>query len=145
MGKYQSERFNGKNGQCDLVRRKDGKWFLLVTVKITDIAPAPSTDFIGVDFGVVNLAVDSDGEMHQGDDVERTRQHYGRVKRSLQRKATRRKRGGNRPLNAKRRLKALSGRERRLKRRQTVIARGMPPFEYIRYCCIGIMTSENRV
>jgi len=25
MGKYQSERFNGKHGQCDLVRRKDGK------------------------------------------------------------------------------------------------------------------------
>jgi IS605 OrfB family transposase len=115
MGKYQSERFNGKHGQCDLVKRKDGKWLLLVTVKIPDIAPAPSTDFIGVDFGVVNLAVDSDGEMHQGDDVERTRQHYGKVKRSLQRKVTRQKRGGKRPLNAKRKLKALSGRERRFK------------------------------
>jgi len=32
MGKYQSERFNGKHGQCDLLRRKDGKWFLLVSV-----------------------------------------------------------------------------------------------------------------
>jgi predicted transposase len=29
MGKYQSERFDGKRGQCDLVKRKDGKWFLL--------------------------------------------------------------------------------------------------------------------
>src|SRR5262249_3450473 len=47
MGKYQSERFNGKHGQCDLLKRKDGKWFLLVTVKVPDIAPAPSTDFIG--------------------------------------------------------------------------------------------------
>jgi putative transposase len=27
MGKYQSERFNGKHGQSDLVKRKDGKWF----------------------------------------------------------------------------------------------------------------------
>src|SRR5262249_50580329 len=115
MGKYQSERFNGKHGQCDLVKRKDGKWFLLVTVKTPDVAPAPATDFIGVDFGVVNLAVDSDGEMHMGDDVERTRQHYVKVKRSLQRKATKRKRCGKRPLNAKRKLKALSGRERRFK------------------------------
>jgi putative transposase len=115
MGKYQSERFSGKHGQCDLVKRKDGKWFLLVTVKKPDLAPAPATDFIGVDFGVVNLAVDSDGEMHQGDDVERARQHYGKVKRSLQRKATKQKRGGKRPLNAKRKLKALSGRERRFK------------------------------
>src|SRR5215475_14077046 len=115
MGKCQSERFNGKLGQCDLVKRKDGKWFLLVTIKIPDMAPALSTDFIGVDFGVVNLAVDSDGEMHQGDDVERTRLHYGKVKRSLQRKATKQKRGGKRPLNARRKLKALSGRERRFK------------------------------
>ncbi|HEY7181008.1 MAG TPA: transposase [Blastocatellia bacterium] len=115
MGKYQSERFNGKHGQCDLVKRKDGKWFLLVTVKTPDVAPEPSTDFIGVDFGVVNLAVDSDGEMHRGDDVEQTRQHYGKVKRSLQRKATKQKRAGFRPLNARRKLKALSGRERRFK------------------------------
>src|SRR5262249_12656504 len=96
MGKYQSERFNGKHGQCDLVWRKDGKWFLLVTVEAPDVAPIPSTDFIGVDFGVVNLAVDSDGEMHMGDEVERTRKHYEKVKRSLQRKATKQKRGGKR-------------------------------------------------
>ena len=115
MGKYQSERFNGKHGQCDLVKRRDGKWFLLVSVKTTDVAPAPSTDFIGVDFGVVNLAVDSDGETHLGDDVEGTRRHYVKVKSSLQRKATKRKRGGKRPLNVKRKLKALSGRERRFK------------------------------
>jgi putative transposase len=115
MGKYQSERFNGKHGQCDLVKRKDGKWFLLVSVEAGDGEPIASTDFIGVDFGVVNLAVDSDGEMHQGDDVERTRQHYGKVKRSLQRKATKQKRAGFRPMNAKRKLKAISGRERRFK------------------------------
>jgi putative transposase len=115
MGKRQSERFNGKHGQCDLLRRKDGKWFLLVSVEAPDVAPIASTDFIGVDFGVVNLAVDSDGEMHMGDDVERTRKHYEKVKRSLQRKATKQKRGGKRPLNAKRKLKAISGRERRFK------------------------------
>src|SRR5215510_11776205 len=113
MGKHQSERFNGKHGQCDLVRRKDGKWFLLVTVEAPDVEPVASTDFIGVDFGVLNLAVDSDGQTHMGDDVEQTRKHYEKVKRSLQRKATRQKRGGKRPLNARRKLKAISGRERR--------------------------------
>jgi putative transposase len=115
MGKYQSKRFNGKHGQCDLVKRRDGKWFLLVTIDEPDGAPIASSDFIGVDFGVVNLAVDSDGETHQGDEVERTRKHYGKVKRSLQRKATRQKRDGKRPLNVRRKLKALSGRERRFK------------------------------
>jgi hypothetical protein len=38
--------------------------------------------------------------MHQGDDVERTRQHYGKVKRSLQRKATKQKRDGKRPTRS---------------------------------------------
>jgi predicted transposase len=118
MGKYQSERFNRKYGQSDLVMRKDGKWFLLVTVKTPDVAPEPATDFIGVDFGVVNLAVDSDGETHQGDGVERTRRHYGKVKRSLQRKATKQKRAGIRPCplrrpppaaNRRRRLQSGSG------------------------------------
>src|SRR5262249_41917493 len=47
MGKHQSERFNGKHGQCDLVRRKDGKWFLLVTADLPDGTPQPATDFIG--------------------------------------------------------------------------------------------------
>ena len=52
MGDYQSERFNGKHGQCDLHRRKDGKWFLLVSVEAPDVAPTPTTDFIGtVKFG----------------------------------------------------------------------------------------------
>src|SRR5262247_790199 len=74
MGKYQAERFDGKHGQCDLHRRQDGKWFLLVSVEAPEVEPIASTDFIGVDFGVVNLAVDSDGETHMGDEVERTRQ-----------------------------------------------------------------------
>src|SRR5205085_6042234 len=30
MGKYQRERFAQAKGQCDLVLRKDGRWFLLV-------------------------------------------------------------------------------------------------------------------
>jgi putative transposase len=52
----------------------------------------PPTDFIGVDFGVVNLATDS-----------------------LGRKAGNVKRSGKRPKNIKRKLKPLSGKERRFK------------------------------
>jgi predicted transposase len=48
MGKYQSERFNRKHGQCDLLRRKDGKWFLLVSVEAPEVAPIHSTDFISM-------------------------------------------------------------------------------------------------
>src|SRR5262245_20271930 len=110
MGKYQSERFDGKHGQSDLVKRKDGKWFLLVTVKAPDVAPEPTTDVSGVDSGAVTLAADSSGKTHQSDDVERTRQHYGKVTTSVQRKGTKQKRAGFRPLNANRKLREPSDR-----------------------------------
>ena len=73
MGKYQAERFSLKKGQSDLVLRKDGKWFLIVTVDVPDGTPIPPKDFIGVDLGVVNLAVDSDGTIHQAQAVEAKR------------------------------------------------------------------------
>jgi putative transposase len=83
MGKYQSERFGWSKGQCDLVLRKDRKWFLLVTVDVPDGTPVPPSDFIGVDLGVENVAVDSDGAFHSSKPVEEKRRGYARRRRSL--------------------------------------------------------------
>ena len=66
MGKYQAEQFAHAKGQADLVLRHDGKWFLLVTVDVPESAPIPATDFMGVDFGVVNLATTEDGDKSSG-------------------------------------------------------------------------------
>lgn len=107
MGTYQRERFTEAVGQSDLVRRKDGKWFLLVTVDVPDHAPIPTTDFLGVDFGIVNLATDSDGKTYSGEAVERVRRRHQRNRKSLQKTGTR---------GAKKRLKALAGREGRFRR-----------------------------
>jgi len=115
MGKYQQERFSLAKGQSDLVRRKDGKWFLLVTADLPDKAPIPATDFIGVDLGVVNIATDSDGEVYTSNKTENVREHYRRTRRSLQKKAAKQKRSGKRPKNVRRKLRDLSGRERRFK------------------------------
>ncbi len=116
MGRYQAERFHLKQGQCDLVRRKDGKWFLLVTVDLPDKAPMPTTDFIGVDFGVVNLATDSTGETFSGADVEKVRQHYHTRRQTLQVAAAKRKQRGRRPKNIRRKLKQLGQKEQRFRR-----------------------------
>jgi putative transposase len=116
MGKYQVERFTAAKGQCDLVRRRDGKWFLLVTVDLPDGSKTPTTDFLGVDLGVVNIAATSDGDMHSGDDIEACRQRYATTRRSLQKAAAGRKRRGLRPKNIRRKLKRQSGREARFRR-----------------------------
>jgi len=46
MGKYQRERFSLAKGESDLVHRKDGKWFLLVTVDIPEGIWTAPTEFI---------------------------------------------------------------------------------------------------
>lgn len=81
MGKYQAERFTTAKGQADLILRKDGKWFLLVTVKVPERTPIPATDFIGVDLGLAAIATDSDGNAPSGKAVEAIRR-----KHNLQRK-----------------------------------------------------------
>lgn len=107
LGAYQRERFTFRKGQADLVLRKDGKWFLLVTVDLPDGTPTPATDFLGVDLGVINIVTDSDGKAHSGETVERVRQRHQRNRQRLQKK---------RSKGAKKRLKLLAGREARFRR-----------------------------
>jgi IS605 OrfB family transposase len=92
MGTYQTERLGWSKGQCDLVLRSDGKWFLLVTVHVPEGTQTPATDFIGVDLGVKNIATDSDGEIHTSEKIETKRVQY----------ANRRKQLGKRTKGAKR-------------------------------------------
>ena len=86
MGKYQAERFGWSKGQCDLVLRRDGKWFLLVTVDVPDGTEIPPSDFIGVDLGVENIAVDSDGEQHSSKEIEAKRIAYAKRRKAIGRK-----------------------------------------------------------
>jgi transposase len=52
---------------------KGGKWFLLVTVDVPEGTPIVPTEFIGVDFGVVNLATDNDGDVYTNTETEKVR------------------------------------------------------------------------
>jgi IS605 OrfB family transposase len=116
MGTYQAQKFSNTKGQCDLVRRKDGLWFLLVTVDVPDGSPLPTTDFIGVDLGVANLATDSDSAAHTGAGVEACRQRFGVLRGSLQQAAAVRLKSGARPKSIRRRLKKLGSKEARFRR-----------------------------
>ena len=73
MGAYQAEQFGHVKRYAELVRRRDGKWFLMATVEFDDVPPVNPNDFLGVDLGVENLVTDSDGQQHSGADVERVR------------------------------------------------------------------------
>lgn len=109
MGKYQAETFTRAKGQSDLVLRKDGKWFLLVTVDVPISAPTPVTDFLGIDLGIANIATDSDGTAYSGKPVEAVRR-----KHNLQRKRL----GKRNTKGAEKKLKRIAGKEARFRRHE---------------------------
>jgi IS605 OrfB family transposase len=109
MGKYQAEKFTHAKGQADLVLRQDGRWFLLVTVDLPEGAPTPTTDFLGVDLGVANIATNSDGTAYSGDAVEKVRRRHNLQRKRLQRKGTK---------GAKKKLVRLAKKEARFRKHE---------------------------
>ena len=102
-GERQRQVLQTRQGESDLVFRK-GQFYLLVTCNVDEPTPDDVDAALGVDFGIVNLATDSDGDTYSGEAVERTRQRYQRRRDRLQAVGTK---------SAKRRLKRLSGRQHR--------------------------------
>ena len=130
MGKYQAERFGWSKGQCDLVLRRDGKWFLLVTVEVPDGTPIEPSGFIGVDLGVNNLATTDDGTTFKGDDVEAVRRKYHRIRKTCQATGTK---------SARRKLAKVRKKESRFKRNENhVIAKKIVEKAIGTGCGIGV-------
>jgi putative transposase len=88
LSAYQQERLPLRKSAAQLSVR-DGAFYLLVTIEVTGKDAAAASGFIGVDLGIVNLATDSDGTVHTGADVERSRRIHQHRRRNLQRKGTR--------------------------------------------------------
>ena len=107
-GKYQADRFDVMKGEIDLTYR-NGKFYLLCTMDVPENDPIVPTDYLGVDFGIVNIAADSDGNTYTGATVEQVRRKHHRNRKTLQRKGTK---------GAKKRLKKLAGREARFRKHE---------------------------
>jgi putative transposase len=103
IGAYHRARLDGARGQADLVYRK-GKLLLFVTVDVPDGSPIDPEGWLGVDLGIRNLAVDSDGEAHSGEQVLASRSRIAKLRAGLQSAGTH---------SAKRHLRKLRQREQR--------------------------------
>ena len=95
-----------QQGESDLVYRK-GKFFLLATCEVPEEDEEAVDSVLGVDLGIKELATDGDGAHFSGEVVEAKRLWYSERCAALQSVGT---------DSAKRRLKKLSGRERRFRR-----------------------------
>lgn len=108
LGDYQKEMLSKAIKFCDseLIKR-DKKFYLNIIIEIPDEPLKEAKDIIGVDIGIKNLAVCSTGQKFTGEQVQKVRDRYNRLRSSLQSKRTR---------SAKRHLKKMSGREQRFMR-----------------------------
>lgn len=97
------ELLSGERGESDLLLIK-GEFYLFTSCEFDEPTPADVDDFLGVDLGVKNIAVDSDKQIHSAKTVNNVRLRHRRLRAKLQKKGTR---------SARRRLKALSGKEKR--------------------------------
>src|SRR3990167_8757423 len=102
-GEHQRALLKMRQGESDLVLFRD-KFFLSATCEVEEPMPQDIEGVLGVDLGITNIAVDSDGEVHSASAVNNIRYRHRRLRAKLQRKGTK---------AAKRRLKALSGHESR--------------------------------
>ena len=115
MGDYQAEQFGNVKLFAELVRRRDGKWFLMATVDHEPEPPCEPDDFLGVDLGVENLATDSDGELYSGEDAENVRVKCQTLKQSLQ-SAADLAANARRRKRIRKKLKRIADREARFRR-----------------------------
>ena len=90
-------------GQADLILQ-NGVFYIMLVIELPDKTIFDAEKYIGVDMGIVNIAVDSTGETFSGSKVNSLRKRNARLRAKLQSKGTK---------SAKRLLKKRSKKERR--------------------------------
>jgi putative transposase len=102
-GARQLELLRTRKGETDLAY-VNGQFYLLAVCDVEAPTPLDVDGTLGVDLGVQNIAADSDGNIYSGKAVLGVRHRRRRLRTKLQTKGTK---------SAKRKLKQLSGKERR--------------------------------
>lgn len=92
-----------RKGEVDLMYIR-GVFYLAVVCDVLEPEEMGIEDILGVDFGIVNLAVDSDGTVYSGAPIDKARDRFLRRRHELQRIQTR---------SARRKLRELSGKQSR--------------------------------
>jgi IS605 OrfB family transposase len=105
-GKRQRELLKRAKGQVDLMFVR-GKWMLAATCDADEAPMLGADDAIGIDMGIVNLAVDNSGKSYTGAQVDDVRRRQHSRRRALQKVGTR---------SAKRALRRASGKQARFQR-----------------------------
>jgi len=104
IGEYQRELLKNPTRDAKLVYRRDTKEFYIHITVLVNTPEPQGYNPVGVDIGMKNLLVASNGFKVKGGGIKQRRRHFRELRRSLQKKGT---------SSARRKLKRLAGRERR--------------------------------
>lgn len=102
-GERDLQRLENRQGEADIVF-VGGEFYIFQTCNVDECAVVAPNGFLGVDMGIINTSVDSDGDVYQGNHVAGVRRKYHDIRKQLQSVGTK---------SAKKRLKLISGRESR--------------------------------
>jgi putative transposase len=122
IGRYQREQLAGSNPKsATLVKRRDGSYYIQICVEKKPPKQQDTDKVIGVDLGRIDIAHTSEGKNWNGQQLNRVRDHYSRLRAALQRKASKGTRSSRR--RCRELLQRLSGKERRFQSRQRCVAK----------------------
>lgn len=105
-GEYQRQLLPTQKGEVDLLYIKK-QFYIACPCDVTEEQIQEAKGVLGVDLGIVNIAVDSEGTFYSGRDVEIYRKKMLNRRKNLQKKGTK---------IAKRKLKAISKKQQRFQR-----------------------------
>lgn len=105
-GGYQRRLIQNQIGEVDLLYIK-GQFYIACVCNIDEEQIQNPEGILGIDLGIVNIAVDSEGTFYSGKDIEVYRKKMLNRRKNLQKKGTK---------AAKRKLKAISKKQQRFQR-----------------------------
>lgn len=114
IGQYQRDVLAGKTPKSAVLTKRNGAFFIGIRIEDGNTPLKPTDRVIGVDLGLRDIAVLSDGAKFSGTKLTAQRVQRAKVRRSLQSKAAQGTRTTRR--NCRRLLRRLKGREARFQR-----------------------------
>lgn len=112
IGNYQRHLLSGETPtSATLVKRQSGEYYIQIQVKPKPPATSDSEQCLGVDLGRRAIAYTSEGDNWDAEAINKFRDHYAKLRQTLQRKANKGTRSSRR--RCRELLKRLSGKEKR--------------------------------
>jgi len=114
LGDFQRDRLRGSRPTSATLCKKGSEYYINIQTKSEAPKPIQTDEVLGVDLGITDIAVTSEGQKFGGKTIKRIKNHYAYMRSVLQQKASKGTRSSRR--RCRELQKRLSGKESRYQR-----------------------------